>query len=93
MVDLSRARALLVIGVLLLIAGLCTADQARVTLDHEAAEACCAFTQCSVLPIALFIFALLAAGAYLRPTTLLLVRSAVQDPLSPPPELIAFRSA
>jgi hypothetical protein len=94
MVGLSHGvPTVLVVVVLLLIVGICAADQARLMPHLESSEACCGFVQCSVLPIALLGFVLWATVAYLRPPTTPLIRSAVEDPLSPPPELIALRSA
>ena len=90
---LRRAPAFLVVGVLLLVVGICVSDQTLLPLHLEISEACCAFTQCPVLPIALLGFALWLAGAYLGPAKIPLIRSTVQDPLSPPPELILFGSA
>lgn len=50
MVGFARIPTLMVVAVLLLIAGLCASEQTRVTPHLEASEACCGFTQCSVLP-------------------------------------------
>lgn len=88
-----RAPAVLILAVLLLVVAICAGEQTRVAPHLEASEACCGFVQCSALTVPLIALALLAAGAYLSPATSLPVRSTVEGPLSPPPELIAFRSA
>ena len=85
--------ALLLVSVLLLLVGICAGEQTRLTPNFEGSEACCGLTQCSVLTIALLGAALLGVGTRLKPAVILTVLSAVRDPLSPPPELIAFRSA
>ena len=87
-----QVSALVVIAVLVLLGGICAGEQMHFIPHLEVSEACCAFS-CSVLPMAFSAFALWAAVASLRPATTPPVRSTVKDPLSPPPELIAFRSA
>jgi len=88
-----RTSTLVAVAVLLLVVAICGGEQTRVAPHLEASEACCGFVQCSALTVSLIALALLAAGAYLSAATSLPVRSTVEDPLSPPPELIAFRSA
>jgi hypothetical protein len=88
-----RALALLVVAALLFVVGICAGEQTQMTPQLEVSEACCAFTQCSMLSSALLGVGLLATGAYLRSGTTPPVRSAVEDLLSPPPELIVFGSA
>ena len=88
-----RVPVLLVAAVLLLIAGICAGDQTRLTPHFESSEACGGFTQCSVLVIALIGLALpWIAGAYFITTTPK-VRSTPEDPIFPPPELLAFSAA
>ena len=89
---LRRGPTLPVIVLLLLVAGICAGEQTRSTQHLDVAEACCAFTQCPGLPMALVVLVPGIVGAYLQTGVVPLVRSAVRDPLSPPPELIALRS-
>jgi len=93
MIDSSHhVSALVIVAVLVLLAGICAGGQTHLTPHLEASEACCAFS-CSVLPVGFTAFALWAVVASLKQATVPSVRSAIKDPLSPPPELIAFRSA
>jgi len=89
----QRVSTLLVVAVLLVIAGICVSEQTRLSPHLEVSEVCCGFTQCSMLATGFFGLALWLGGTYLRAVTNPLVRSVASDPLSPPPELIAFGSA
>ena len=88
-----RVPVLLVAAVLLLIAGICAGDQTRLTPHLEGSEACCGFTQCSALVIALIGLALpwIAGARFIQTTSR--VRSPAEGPVSPPPELLAFDAA
>jgi len=87
-----RVAALVIVAVLVLLVGVCAGGQMHSTPHPESSEACCAFG-CSMLPIALLAFALWAAAAALRQAATPLVRSALEDPLSPPPEPLVCGSA
>lgn len=93
MPNLQRIPVLLVVAVLVLLVAICAGDQTRLTQDFEGSEACCGLTHCPVLAMAVSGVALWVAAASLGPTTALPVASILEGPLSPPPELIALRSA
>ena len=82
-----------IVAVLLLIAGICAGEQARLTPHPDVSETCCGFVQCSMLPSVLLGFTPWLIARNLRPEAVPSVRFSAQDPLSPPPELIALRSA
>ena len=93
MVGFARIPTLMVVAVLLLIAGLCVGEQTRVTPHLEASEACCGFTQCSVLPAGFLGLAVGVGGILLGPARISPPRSLVKGPLSPPPEPIVLGAA
>jgi hypothetical protein len=79
--------ATLVVGALtLVLVGLCLVDQGPLMSHLEDPELCCGFAQCSVMAVGVF-----ALGLWMAFTPLLLaravpVRSAIQLPITPPPE-------
>lgn len=89
----QKVSTLVIVAFLLLVAAICAGDQTRLTPHLEASDACCGFVQCSVLLITLVGFALWVTGANVRLEAAPSIRSTAQDPLSPPPELIALRTA
>lgn len=82
-----------VIGVLaFLLIGLCLPGQV-LTPHLEGPDGCCGHVQCYVLAVSVFLLGLWIVVMFLWPTTRVLVRSAIQQPIAPPPELILRVSA
>jgi hypothetical protein len=82
-----------VIGALaFLLVGLCLPGQ-FLALHHEDSEGCCGLVQCYVLAASVFVLSLWTAIMLLWRATSVLVRSAIRQPIAPPPELIFRVSA
>jgi len=82
-----------IVAVLLLIVGICAGEQTRLTPHVDVSEACCGFVQCAMVPAELLSFAFWLTGPNLRPEATPFIRFTAQDPPSPPPELVALRTA
>lgn len=84
----------LVVGALaFVLVGLCLADQASLMAHGEDSEMCCGFAQCSVLAISVFVLGFWILVTPLLLATAIPVRSVIQMPIVPPPELILLASA
>jgi len=82
-----------IVGVLaFLLVGLCLPGQ-FLTPHLEGSEGCCGLVQCYVLAVGVFVLGLSIAVMLLWLATSVLVRSAIQQPIAPPPELIFRVSA
>ena len=88
-----RVVAISVVALLLLIGGLCAVEATHLAPHLAGPDGCCGFLHCSALPIALLALALWAAETHRGLATRPALRFAIQDPLSPPPELISSSSA
>lgn len=73
--------------------GLCLVDQAPLMTHVEDTETCCGVAQCSVLAVGMFALGLCMVFTALRLATAIPIRSAIQLPIVPPPELSLLASA
>lgn len=86
--------SVLLVGALaFVLVGLCLPGGAPLTLHLEGAEGCCGLVQCSVLAGSALVLGLWIAVTLLRLALTASVRSALQPPLAPPPELTFLASA
>ncbi len=83
--------AILLAPVMLVAAGVCS--QASLEFHFDGPEGCCAGSHCSLLVMGLLAIGPCADVTELASMTAVLARSTGQQPVSPPPELLALRSA
>ncbi len=84
---------ILLAPVLLAAAGVCSAAQAVPAFHFDGPEGCCAVSHCSLLAMGVLGIGLGVDVTALPSVTAVLARSTAQQPVSPPPELLALRSA
>lgn len=84
--------AILLAPLLLAAVGVCSDVQAPPEF-HLDGQTCCAVSHCSLLAIGLLGVGLGADVTTVPSARAVLARSAAQQPVSPPPELLALRSA
>lgn len=85
--------AILLAPVLLAAAGVCSAAQASPDFQSDGPEGCCAVSLCSLLATGLLGIGVWVDVTALPSVTAVLARSTAQQPVSPPPELLARHSA
>jgi hypothetical protein len=84
--------AIVLAPVLLAAAGVCGA-QAAPAFQFDGPEGCCAVSHCSLLAMGVLGVGFWGDVTTPPSVTAVLARSTTQQPVSPPPELLALRSA
>jgi hypothetical protein len=86
--------SVLLVGALaFVLVGLCLPGGAPLMPHLEDSEGCCGLVQCSVLAVSVLVLGLWIVVTLLRLALTASVRSALQPPIAPPPELTFLGSA
>jgi len=72
---------------LVAVAGFCVTSADLPVPHSESTEGCCALAQCPILAASLLSLTFVVIAMTFMPTPTLAVRSSVQPPIAPPPEL------